>query len=446
MKSLQKQLHINLTVVLILTLLGLILTTHLSMKNLLDDFTSPHLESEATRLFNAFEVNGAGLAKVRWRRLDPIYTEPYSGRYYSIRFKNKQGTDITLNSPSLQDETILVEAGIKPVVLHKINGPNGQKLYIWSKVFNKNGDDITISIAEDMSALIDGRFFYSFSFIVISLFGFLIILMLQHTVVRRLFRKLNTSRQELKEIQSGAKEKLSEDVPTEIFPLVKEFNQSLSLMQQRMKRSRNSLGNLAHALKTPLSLLLQEVENSETEMPQAKKQAERIRQLTERELKRARMAGLGNTSQRFDPREELPTLINVLKQAHRKDELKAIYNIANDVTVFGDREDMMELLGNLLDNAFKWAKTEVTCSFFAVGMSDGKASEIKIIIEDDGVGSTSEELSVLTQRGTRLDETVEGHGLGLAICKDIVKLYAGSITFKHSDHLGGLSVEIILPN
>lgn len=445
MKSLQRQLQTNLSIVLVLTLLGLMLTTHLSMKSLFVDFTAPHLESEAKRLLNAFEINNAGLGKVRWRHLDPIYNEPYSGHYYAIRFKNHLGVDLTLNSPSLQGETISLKAGIKASVENKIEGPKGQKLIIWSKVFSKNGDDIAISIAEDMSTLIEGRFFYS-PFIAISILGFLTILILQYLIARRLFRKLNKSRQELKAIQSGTQEKLSEDVPTEIFPLVREFNNSLSLMQQRMKRSRNSLGNLAHALKTPLSLLLQEIEKTESGMPLAKEQAERIRHLTERELKRARMAGLGNTSQRFDPREELPTLINVLKQAHRKEALQASYNIANEVTVFGDREDMMELLGNFLDNAFKWAKTEITCSVFAMGMSDGKVSQIKIIIEDDGIGGTSEELTMLTQRGTRLDETVEGHGLGLAICKDIVKLYGGSISFKHSKQLDGLSVEIILPN
>ena len=287
-----------------------------------------------------------------------------------------------------------------------------------------------------MSLLIEKRRHFRLLFISIGLIGFISLLLLQHFVIRRQFKQLDQSRAELKKIESGERQQLSEDVPTEIYPLVKEFNHSLSIMQQRMERSRNSLGNLAHALKTPLSILMQNLDKNKP----AIKQAERIRQLTDRELKRARMAGLGNTSQRFNPREELPVLIGVLKQAHQKNQLNVTLNISDSVTVFGDREDMLELLGNLLDNAYKWSNEQISCSLVNIG---NKTTQI--IIEDDGEGQQSEILEQLTQRGTRIDESVEGHGLGLAICKDIVKLYGGSIHFDRSKKLGGFLVKILLP-
>jgi signal transduction histidine kinase len=148
---------------------------------------------------------------------------------------------------------------------------------------------------------------------------------------------------------------------------------------------------------------------------------------------------LGNTTQRFDPRQELPVLVDVLARIHHKSPRCITLNILPEITRFGDREDMLELLGNLLDNACKWAKEQVFCHIYA------DASHIHIRVEDDGRGRTAEELQQMAQRGIRLDESVEGHGLGLSICKDIAKLYGGTLEFGRSEALGGVSVVVSLP-
>jgi len=438
MKSLERQLQTSLAIVLILILLGLVLIANFSTRSLLQEFVTSRLNDDATRLFDALELS-QGSAKVRWRRINPTYNTPNSGHYYAVKLADGR----TLYSPSLGETTIPIPADSQllhnaAITVHDAAGPEGQHLIIWSKAYNKNGQGVVISISEDMSLLMKNRQHFSLLFVGIGLVGFFLMLALQRFVIRRLFKHLDHSRQEIQQIESGQRQQLSEDVPAEIYPLVKEFNHSLSLMQQRMERSRNSLGNLAHALKTPLSLLMQQLDSGE-DLPQAKRQAERIRQLTERELKRARLAGLGNTTQRFDPREELPTLISVLKQAHNKSDLKVELHVEDAVKQFGDREDMLELLGNLMDNAFKWAESQIHCS---VSLSD---KNISIIIEDDGAGKQPQELEQLAQRGVRLDESVEGHGLGLAICKDIVKLYSGEIHFDRSEKLGGFQVEVTLP-
>jgi signal transduction histidine kinase len=444
MKSLERQLQISLAVVLLLILLGLVVIANLSTRSLLQEFVTSRLELDAERLLDTLDTS-AKYPKVRWGRINPIYSTPDSGHYYVIKLNSIANNQPNiLLSPSLQNEKLPtpLDSELKhnvPTIVHDVIGPKGQHLIIWTKAYNKDGQGIVISIAEDMSLLMKNRQHFSLLFIGIGIIGFFLILALQRFVIRRLFKHLDKSRQEIKQIESGERQQLSEDVPTEIYPLVKEFNHSLSLMQQRMERSRNSLGNLAHALKTPLSLLMQQLD-SEDDITQAKRQAERIRQLTERELKRARLAGLGNTTQRFDPREELPTLIDVLKQAHNKSDLNVRLDIADAVDKFGDREDMLELLGNLMDNAFKWANTQVVCS---VLLSENKS--IKIIIEDDGEEKDPKVFEQLAQRGVRLDESVEGHGLGLAICKDIVRLYDGAIQFSQSKELGGFSVSVNLP-
>jgi signal transduction histidine kinase len=271
--------------------------------------------------------------------------------------------------------------------------------------------------------------------------GIALTLGIQGMVIRRTFRRLDRIRAEVRELEAGKLSMLSEDVPAEIYPIIHEFNHILSLMQERLERSRNSLGNLAHALKAPLNLLVQylDQEPDANHNQQAQLQAERIRQLTERELKRARMAGQGNTTQRFDPRAELPTLVDVLARIHHKSPRCIALDIAPDITRFGDREDMLELVGNLLDNACKWATQHVRCQLACVD------AHILITVEDDGAGRSAAELQQMAARGVRLDESVEGHGLGLSICKDIVKLYGGELAFGRSAALGGLQVTVALP-
>ena len=433
MKSIERQLHTSLAIVLMIILTGLLVFANFSTRNMLQTFVTSRLDHDAMWLLEALVISPQSL-QVKPEQLDGIYNKAYSGHYYAIRI-NKP-TPRILYSQSLQGESLAVPNILTEKTLRDIKGPQKQRLIIRVKRYQKDGHDVLVSIAEDMSLLIEKRQHFRLLFISIGLVGFVSLLLLQRFVIRRQFKQLDQSRNELKQISNGERQQLSEDVPTEIYPLVKEFNNSLSIMQQRMERSRNALGNLAHALKTPLSILMQQLKKNTP----AIKQAERIRQLTERELKRARMAGLGNTSERFNPQKELPTLINVLKQAHKKNELAVSLHISDSVTFFGDREDMLELIGNLMDNAYKWAKSRVSCSVFT---STNKTTQI--IIEDDGEGKESQILEQLTQRGTRLDESVEGHGLGLAICKDIVKLYGGSIHFDRSEKLGGFSVEVLLP-
>jgi signal transduction histidine kinase len=447
MKSLEKQLQISLAIVMIIILFGLLIIANVSTRNLLQNFVSSRLEHDAKHLLETLKID-SNPARIRWRRINPIYNKPNSGHYYVISIKDGQGKETLLRSPSLQQRNLptITQKQLFEII-HDVSGPQNQRLIVWSKQYDKKGQQVTISVAEDMRVLMEKRHHFRLLFLVLAGVGFLLILVLQRFVIHRLFKHLDQTRQEIKKIESGNCQQLSEQVPTEIYPLVKEFNHSLSLMQQRLERSRNALGNLAHALKTPLSILMQQLDNKDTtlnkvhqqRLEQAKKQAERIHQLMERELKRARMAGLGNTVQRFNPHEDLVILTKVLKRSHSKQGLQITLLIAPEVTHFGDREDMLELLGNLLDNACKWASSHVICTL------SGEKS-IKIMIEDDGLGRSDKEIINLTQRGVRVDESIQGHGLGLAICKDIVKLYGGSIHFGKSKVLGGFLVDVLLPN
>ena len=201
------------------------------------------------------------------------------------------------------------------------------------------------------------------------------------------------------------------------------------------------MGNLAHSLKGPLNLLLRAAESPQigsSEKSTIADNAEHIRRLIESELKRARLAGRGTVGQLFNVDSEIPALIGLLKQVYSEKDVDVRYNIGPEVELVHDRQDMLELIGNLLDNAVKWCNGVVMVNM-------RYASGILIEVEDDGPGCSPEELARLTGRGVRLDESVAGHGLGLSIVKDIVDTYEGRLTLSASARLGGLKATVHLP-
>jgi signal transduction histidine kinase len=267
-----------------------------------------------------------------------------------------------------------------------------------------------------------------------------LLLVLQQRLVSRLFEHLEKVRNEVRAVARGDAGQLDEEVPSEVMPLVREVNRLLQLLGQRMQRSRNALGNLAHALKTPLNLLGQDLD----ELPpgelrnRLQHQAEQIRGLTERELRRSHLSGGGAPGQQFDAAAELPSLIQALRRMHGGKHLDIRSGTLPSQPLPLDRDDMLELLGNLLDNACKWARQVV---LVAVEHPGGA----RIRVEDDGPGVADEVLQQLTDRGVRIDEQVAGHGLGLAIVRDVVRLYGGTLHFDRSPTLGGLRVQVDLP-
>lgn len=439
MNSLQTRLRLGLAFSLMLLMVLLWWMGSFAVRELGEDLIESRLEHDAESLLAAINISDTTHPLVDWSQINPIYKRPFSGHYFVVQFANQQ-----LTSRSLWEQSL-------PITLRqekdtnsswRIQGPSEQELLVISRSYSKQGHKVTLAVAEDISPLEDHLSLFQWTFAGIALSVLFVLLVVQQRVISQSLRQLDDVRSGIQQLEQGIIGTLSEDVPLEILPLVQELNRSLELLAQRIERSRNALGNLAHALKGPLNLLIQLIDSQElanhTELKQqAQIQTQRIHQLMERELKRARLAGTGSPGQRFNPQQELPDLLMVLQQVHQARSLQLNYNVSNDTPAFGDREDMLELLGNLLDNACKWARSTVQCNITG-------SDPVTITIDDDGPGLNEMELEQLTQRGTRLDESVEGHGLGLAITKDIVKLYGGTLHFMNSPNLGGLRIEVKL--
>jgi signal transduction histidine kinase len=263
----------------------------------------------------------------------------------------------------------------------------------------------------------------------------------QIIILRSGFHPLRNISQQIRALEQGEITQLDTDVPQEVSALVNEVNWLLMLLDQRLQRKRNALGDLAHALKTPLTVLQQLSKNdalrSSPEIGRTlQTQTDNMQNIMASVLKRARMAGSGLSLTRFNVFWEIPLLIKVLQSMYRDKNLTINFNAPESVILLVDREDMLELTGNLLDNACKWAKTRIDLSFDI-------NKDIRMIIEDDGPGVSDADIVNLTQRGSRLDEAVSGHGLGLSIAQLIVDQYGGQLNFGRSDTLGGFYVEVL---
>lgn len=450
MNSLEFRLYAGLSLSLIFLFALFWFLGQKAMNDLTYEYVGSRIEHDIESLLAALVVDSDTI-HLRRGRMPLIYHQPFSGHYYVISINHKP----VIRSRSLWDQSLIMpklKSGDR--IFNVFDGPKQQTLLQINMGFNKKGLKLSIAVAEDLTGINLQIVKFKKYFFILSLTGLVFLLLLQSIILRLSFKRLESVRTGIQSLEEGELLKLSEDVPSEVLPLVQEVNHLLILLEKRLDRSRNALGNLSHALKSPLNLLFQYFDSHSDETAKnisnnhpidTKKQLERINQLINRELKRARLAGKGGSTQRFNAVKEVPELINVVQQIYSHRALIINEHIDKTATAFGDREDMLELMGNLLDNACKWASHEINIYITKISMTGQsiETDKINIIIEDDGPGIETDQLTLLTRRGTRLDESIDGHGLGLSIVHDIVKLYAGSIEFKRSS-LGGLHIDITI--
>jgi signal transduction histidine kinase len=409
-----------------------------AVRQLNEGYVYARLQQDALALLAAIRTTPDGQLRLRARRLSPAYEQPFSGHYFVILGRAGELD----RSRSLWDETLPIpwlEAG--QMSQDQLAGPADQQLLLYAAGFKKLDQAVTIAVAEDVTPLARQIRRYQGIAAGACAFLLLVLLLLQQRLVRRALLQLDEVRDDVRRVGAGELTALSEAVPSEVQPLVHEFNRLLELLAQRILRSRRALGNLAHAIKTPLSLLAAELGRTAVpNRPLALNQVNRIRQLVDRELRRARIAGGGGLpGQQFDADQDIPPLLESIRLLHRDKTLDIEADWPPGIALPIDREDALELLGNLLDNAGKWARQHIRLEI------DPSQEDLSIEIADDGPGVAEADLPQLANRGARIDENSDGHGLGLAIVGDIVKSYGGALEFARSTKLGGLSGRIVLP-
>jgi signal transduction histidine kinase len=245
-------------------------------------------------------------------------------------------------------------------------------------------------------------------------------------------------------VREGKDLRLEGEYPVEVQPLVTDLNSLLHDREERVARAHRKAGDLAHGLKTPLTLLNQQAERAkasgQTELADAiQQQVERMRRQIDYHLAHARAsASGGNPSARSHVLTSADGLARTMMTIHAGKSVVVDVHVSPEHFVRAQREDLEEMLGNLVDNACKWAKSRVEIR------SEAGESTTVITVDDDGPGLAPELREAVLQRGVRADEAAPGSGLGLAIVADLVELYGGSVSLG-SSRLGGLRATLRLP-
>lgn len=375
----------------------------------------------------------------------------YSGKYWQIAEPRADGVHAIVRSRSLWDAELRVPPRVaarlkaqpgKPVA-YDARGPLGEPLRAVASQAQLPGREapVVFVAAEDRTPVDrDIRNFIAATAAAFMLLGAGLVAAVV-VQVRVGLRPLFALRREVASVRRGQAERLERTYPSELTPLADELNALMAHNQEVVERQRTHVGNLAHALKTPLSVMV--AESAQRPGPLAEvvgRQAELMRQQVDHHLRRARAAARSQSSgERTTVAEVLDELARTLARIHQDRGVRVDWDADDELCFQGERQDLLEIAGNAMENACKWCRGRVSARAFPIG-----PTRLRLVIEDDGEGLPPERRDEVVRRGARLDENAPGSGLGLSIIDELARAYGGALTLGDSQ-MGGLLAQIDLP-
>ena len=390
---------------------------------------------------------------------DPRWLKPYSGLYWQVdaMAPDGRGRAGVLRSRSLWDTSLTLQVDALAdgaVHVHEVAGPQGAPLLVLERTVRAEGVDAArwrLIVAADLQATQAATAQFT-RVLALSLAALLVLLAAAAWAqVAVGLRPLQALQRGLQDVQQARTTRLQGAFPAEMQPLVDDFNAVLERNAEVVERARTQAGNLAHALKTPLSVL----ENAACAPAPSdgaalaalaalvREQVQVARRHIDWHLARSRVAASAHLpGQRTALEPVVGGLVRVMNKVHAGRGVDITVALPDAPLFFaGEAQDLQEMLGNLLDNACKWAQSTVRLQAQVLG---GQPSQMVVSVEDDGPGIGAAQRAQAVERGVRLDETVPGTGLGLAIVQDLAALYGGRLELEPAD-LGGLRVVLVLP-
>jgi signal transduction histidine kinase len=379
-----------------------------------------------------------------------------SGKYWAVaELDGVGGLRFIAGSPSLAGERLAVPRDLPARLRDAAGGtisypdpgflrpPLRQPLRIAASLKSLPGssEPLVFMAAVDTTAIEnDTRQFATFTWTALLILGLGLVIAVFLQVQVGL-RPLFALRNEIADVRKGRAARIARTYPVEIQPLAEQVNRLLDHNQDTVERQRTHVGNLAHALKTPLSVMLAEAGSQTGELPaMVRKQTEVMRAQVDHHLRRARAAARAQSlGERTPIAEVLDEMAVMLERVFETKGVEIDWRAPDDLGFRGERQDLQEILGNLIENACKWSKRRVRVSAGPTGLG-----QMVVVVEDDGPGLPADQREAALERGARMDETTPGSGLGLSIVVELTRAYGGRITLADSD-LGGLKVLLELP-
>ena len=399
-----------------------------------------HVAMHMEELISAASLSEDGTLSLTFPPSDPRYNIVHSGWYWEVR----NGGRVLAQSPSLAGGHIdlpgLLSADMSGVLL--VDGPTGEPLRVQTgQVSNgRSGESLLLVGSAPMTDVheeVDDIFEHIWTSFTVLALGFLIAMAIQIRIALRPMREISES---IHNVDMGRAERVSGEFPRDVQPLVNELNHLLDHNAILLRRARDQLGDLAHSIKNPLTVIDYEAREMRSERGTLiRRQAADIADSVKHQLSRARVFGgkrvIGSRCRVKSAAEDLEY---ALERIYKGRALEFDLSELQDISVRCECQDLEEVLGNLMDNACKWAKSRVVVSS---GTDQGR---VVLCVEDDGPGIPEEDMERVVKRGLRLDETREGSGLGLGIVTGIVEIYDGSLVLSRG-RLGGLCATVDLP-
>ncbi len=405
---------------------------------------------EAVVAVTDVDTGAKGVIRVLGPQGDPRFTQPYSGLYWQIN----EGDKVRLASRSLWDQTLALRD--EPTIQledgtvarrYQARGPRDQRLRVIERdiTLDTEGPVLRYAVAGDLAQVEEE--FRPFMVTLIWSLGILGAGLVAAVLIQVYIglKPLDRLRIALGRVRTGRTARLEGDFPSEVRPLVDEANQLISHIDEVVERARTHVGNLAHALKTPLSVLANEADRADGPLAEmVTRETNAMQDRIDHHLTRARTAATaGVLGQRTELGPVLDGLARALNKMYADKSLAIEISCRGDgdaaLAFHGDAHDLEEMLGNLMENACKWAERRVR-----ITAAPAPGGRLSISVEDDGPGLRPEQREIVLARGKRLDENVPGSGLGLAIVEEVAGLYDGSLSLDHAP-LGGLLVVLDLP-
>jgi signal transduction histidine kinase len=384
---------------------------------------------------------------------EPLFELPLSGWYWQVTRLNAPRPDMRA-SRSLWDgslphlEDVGIAASSDGTRRSYVVGPEDQRLRLVERTIDLGEEGrYRVAVAGDPSEI--DQEMRSFDKALAITFGALTVVLLLTTLfqVRFGLAPLKRISESLAAIRAGTAERLAGSFPDEIAPLARETNALIDANREIVERARTHVGNLAHALKTPLSVMVNEASTrADPFAVKVREQTDIMRDQITRHLERARLAARATvvgTVTEVGP--VVTALARTMEKIHRARGIAIDIDAPQEARFRGERQDLEEMVGNLVDNACKWAQSRVNLEVVPV-RTDGAAQPplVRLVVDDDGPGLTPQEREQVGNRGLRLDETKSGSGLGLSIVVELAQLYGGKLELGTAP-IGGLRVELVLP-